>query len=70
MFDNVRARFALRIGVVAALAGLASLRASIPDGLDPAETVDVIEATLAAGAAYAGLGALSKSVEPSIGNKK
>lgn len=61
--------YAIRIGIVAALAGLASLKASIGDGLDSAEVVDVISATIAAGAAYAGIGAVSKTVEPSVGVK-
>jgi hypothetical protein len=69
MFDNVRARYALRIAIVATLTGLGALRASITDGLDAAEIIDVIEVTLAAGATYAGLGAASRSVEPSIGRK-
>jgi hypothetical protein len=61
--------YAIRIGIVAALAGLASLKASIGDGLDSAEVVDVISATIAAGAAYAGIGAVSKTVEPTVGVK-
>lgn len=67
MFQDVRARFALRIAIVAALAGLGALRASISDGLTAAEVVDVVEVTLAAGAAYVGLGAALPQVEPSIG---
>lgn len=59
--------YIVRISIVAALAGLASLKASIGDGLDSAEIVDVISATLAAGAAYAGIGAVSKTVEPDVG---
>ena len=59
--------YIVRISIVAALAGLASLKASIGDGLDSSEVVDVISATLAAGAAYAGIGAVSKTVEPNVG---
>lgn len=59
--------YIVRICVVAALAGLASLRASIGDGLDAAEWVDLAQATLGAGAAYAGIGAVSKTVEPEVG---
>lgn len=59
--------YIVRISIVGALAGLASLKASIGDGLDSAEIVDVISATLAAGAAYAGIGAVSKTVEPEVG---
>lgn len=61
--------YIIRIGIVGALAGLASLKASIGDGLDSAEVVDVISATIAAGAAYAGIGAVSKTVEPTVGVK-
>lgn len=60
--------YVIRICITAAIAGLASLKASIGDGLDNAEIVDVISATLVAGAAYAGIGAASKTVEPEIGN--
>ena len=59
--------YIVRISIVASLAGLASLKASIGDGLDSAEIVDIISATLAAGAAYAGIGAVSKTVEPEVG---
>lgn len=59
--------YAIRIGITALIAGLASLKASIGDGLDSAEIVDVISATLVAGAAYAGIGAASKTVEPDVG---
>jgi hypothetical protein len=61
--------YALRILVVAILAALASLKASIGDGLDAGETVDVVYAFVGAGAAYAGLGAASKTIEPTVGRK-
>lgn len=60
--------YLLRIAIVAALAGLASLKASIGDGLSAEEWVDLVTATLGAGAAYAGIGAVSKTVEPDVGN--
>lgn len=69
MFKSVRSRYALRVSIMATLAGLGALKASIGDGLDAAEIVDIVEITLAAGAAYAGIGAAFKQVEPSIGNK-
>lgn len=59
--------YIIRVAVVAALAGLASLKASVGDGLDASEWVDLVYATLGAGAAYAGLGAVSKTVEPDVG---
>lgn len=59
--------FVIRIAVVSALAGLGALKASIGDGLDAAEWVDLALVTLGAGAAYAGIGAASKTVEPEVG---
>lgn len=70
MFKSPESRYILRTCVVAVLAGLASLKAGIGDGLDNAEIVDVVSATLGAGAAYAGLGAFVPSVEPFVGIKK
>jgi hypothetical protein len=71
MFASPGSRFALRIVVVSVLAGLAALRAALGDGtLDVSEIVDVAEVTLAAGAAYAGLGAAIPAIEPHVGNKK
>jgi hypothetical protein len=61
--------FAIRIAVVGVLALLAALKASIGDGLTAEEWVDVIGAPIIAGAAYAGIGAASKTVEPDIGIK-
>jgi hypothetical protein len=62
-------RFALRLTVVAALAGLAALRAALGDGsFDSGEVVEVLEATLGAAAVYAGIGYASENVEPHIGN--
>lgn len=71
MFDNVKARFVLRTALVAVIAGLATLKGALGDGvLDTAEIVDVVENTLQAAAAYAGIGALIPQVEPSIGVKQ
>lgn len=70
MFRSPAARYALRIGVMAALAGLAALKSNINDGLTASETVEVLYLTLGAGAAYAGLGAAVPAIEPFIGNKK
>lgn len=70
MFRSPASRFTLRVGVVATLAGLATLRASIGDGIDAEEWVALAENTLAAGAAYAGIGAAFGAVEPFVGNKK
>jgi hypothetical protein len=70
MFRSPTSRYMLRISVVAVLAGLGALKASIGDGLDAAEVVDVIEVTLAAGAAYAGIGYAVPAVEPFVGRKK
>lgn len=66
MFTSPTSRFILRIVVTALLAGLASLKANITDGLTASEAVEVIYLTLAAGAAYAGIGAVTP-VEPFIG---
>lgn len=61
--------YVVRILVVSVLAGLASLRASIGDGIDSGEWVDLVTSMVAAGAAYAGIGAASKTVEPEVGRK-
>lgn len=65
----VHAGYIIRIVVVASIAGLASLRASIGDGLDAQEVVDLVQAVVVAGAAYAGIGAISRTVEPGVGRK-
>jgi hypothetical protein len=70
MFKSPESRYALRIVVMALLAGLAALKSNITDGLTSSEAVEVLYLTLGAGAAYAGLGAAVPAVEPFIGNKK
>lgn len=70
MFRSPASRYMLRIGIVAVLAGLGALKASVGDGLDTAEIVDVLSVTLGAGAAYAGIGAAVPAVEPFVGNTK
>lgn len=59
--------YIVRIAIVSAIAGLGTLKASIGDGLDAAEWVDLALVTLGAAAAYAGIGAASKTVEPDVG---
>jgi len=62
-------RFFLRVSIIATIAGLAVLKTVIGDGLTAEEIVDVIGTTLGAGAAYAGIGALSANVEPNVVSK-
>lgn len=62
-------RFLLRVGIVAAIAGLAVLKTVIGDGMSPEDYVDVLGTTLGAGAAYAGIGAISANVEPNVVSK-
>lgn len=59
-------RYALRICVVAAIAGLGLLKTVIDDGLTASEVIDVLGTTIAAAAAYAGIGAVSRNVEPNV----
>jgi hypothetical protein len=66
---GVNGRFFLRVGVVAVIAGLAVLKTVIGDGLTAEEVVDVLATTLGAGAAYAGIGAISANVEPNVVSK-
>jgi NO-binding membrane sensor protein with MHYT domain len=71
MFDNVRARYALRCILFGVSAFLVSLQASSA-GSD-LQRGEVIQALIAAGIAalsYAGIGVASSSVEPSIGNTR
>jgi hypothetical protein len=67
--NSARLGYIARICVVGAIAGLASLRASIGDGLDSQEWVDLVQAVVVAGAAYAGVGAISTTLEPGVGRK-
>ena len=70
MFRSPTSRYLLRTGVVAMLAGLGALKASVGDGLDSEEWVDLLYVTIGAGAAYAGIGAIVPPVEPFVGRKK
>lgn len=67
--ESPTARFLLRTSVVAAIAVLATLKASVGDGLDAAEWVDIVYAGVGAAAAYAGIGAAVPQVEPFVGNQ-
>lgn len=69
MFDTVEKRFALRCTLVGVSALLVSLQASSADALTSGEILQAVIAGALAGLGYAGIGAASKSVEPSIGNK-
>lgn len=61
--------YLIRIAIVSGIAGLGTLKASIGDGLDAAEWVDLVLVTLTAAAAYAGIGYASKTVEPEVGRE-
>ncbi len=70
MFKSPESRFALRASLVGIAAFLASLSASmVGSDLTWGETVLALSTGFTGGLAYAGVGAVSKSVEPSIGNK-
>ena len=58
-----------RTVTVGLIAMLATLRASIGDGLSSQEWVDLFSNTLVAVAAYLGIGAASPHVEPFFVNK-
>jgi hypothetical protein len=69
MFDSVVSRYILRAVLVGVLAALAVLKTALGDeNLSWSEIVEVFYLGIAAGAAYAGIGAAVPSVEPSIGN--
>jgi asparagine N-glycosylation enzyme membrane subunit Stt3 len=63
------ARYVLRGVVAALLVALATLRASLGDGVDTGEWIDVGTNTLTALAAYLGIGAALGPVEPFVGRK-
>lgn len=67
--ESATARTMLRAGVVAAIAVLASLKASIGDGLDAQEWVDMVAAGIGSLAVYLGIGAAVPAVEPFFGNE-
>ena len=71
MFDSVTARYVLRCFLFGVAALLVSLQAS-STGSD-LESSEILQAFIAGGIAalaYAGIGAASTAVEPSIGNKR
>ena len=67
--DSSTARTMLRAALVTAIAVLGTLRASIGDGLDTEEWVNLIEVGVVAFAGYLGIGAAVPAVEPFFGNK-
>lgn len=70
MFDSVTARYVLRCVLFGVSAFLVSLQASSTGSdLETSEWRNAIIAGALAGLAYAGIGAASPQVEPSIGNK-
>lgn len=71
MFDSVQARYVLRCVLFGIAAILVSLQAS-SSGSDLTQD-EVLQAFIAGGIAalaYAGIGAASPAVEPSIGNRR
>lgn len=66
--SNPKTRYVLRALLVAIIAALATLKASIGDGLDAGEVLDTVYAFVVAGAAYLGIGAATP-LEPSVGVK-
>jgi hypothetical protein len=70
MFNTVGARFALRATLVGVGALLSSLAASTyGSDLQLGEVILALSSGFGAGLAYAGIGGVSKSVEPNVGNK-
>lgn len=67
--ESWNARYVLRAVLVAAIALLASLKASLGDGIDTGEWIDAGTTTLGALGAYLGLGAAFGPVEPFVGRK-
>ena len=71
MFDSVTARYVLRCVLFGVSAFLVSLQASSSGSdLTQGELIQAVIAFGLAGLAYAGIGAASPAVEPSIGNKR
>lgn len=70
MFKSVESRYALRACLVGIGAMLSSLAASAyGSDLDTGEVILALSSGFGGGLAYAGLGGISKAVEPSIGRK-
>lgn len=71
MFDNVRARYALRCTLFGIASLLVSLQASSAGSdLTQGEVVQAVIAGALAALSYAGIGAASSSVEPNIANRR
>ena len=71
MFNDVRARYALRCVLYGVAAILVSLQASAAGSvLDQGEVINALIAGGIAALAYAGIGAAVPAIEPSIGNTK
>lgn len=71
MFKTVESRFALRATLVGVAAFFSSLASSAYGSeLQLGEVLLAISLGLGGGLGYAGIGGASKSVEPSIGNKR
>lgn len=71
MFDNVRARYALRSTLVGISGLLVSLQASSAGSdLTRGEVLQALLAGALAALSYAGIGAASPAVEPNIANKR
>ncbi len=71
MFKSVQSRYALRSVLVGVGGFLSSLAASAyGTSLELGEVILALSTGWGLGLTYAGIGALSKSVEPSIGRKK
>ena len=70
MFGKVEARYALRCVLFGIAAAVASIQASgYGSGISSDELVNALLVAVSAALSYAGIGAVSKSVEPSIGRK-
>jgi hypothetical protein len=70
MFKSPESRYVLRASLVGLLAGLSSLAAStFGSDLQLGEVFLALSTALGGALAYAGIGAASPHVEPSIGNK-
>lgn len=70
MFTTVQSRYALRATLVGVGAFLSSLASSAyGSDLQSGEVILAVSFGFGAGLAYAGLGGVSKAVEPNIGRK-
>jgi hypothetical protein len=71
VFDDVRARYALRCFLYGVAGFCVSIQASSTGSdLEPTEWRNAVIAGVLAALGYAGVGAASTVVEPSIGNKR